>query len=694
MSGLTGHIDHLYEDPNLKLEDIVKIYRTIAKNSSDMRIYEKVDGYNIYLSYSVKDKKARLLRNNSQIKSGGITLADLKEEFVSKRLEANKKQVPNNVVKAYSDLIEFFEKVVSNVFTNDQDKELVFGGNVDGNPQYFFNAEIIDPAAPNVIKYSRKMLIFHRLGNIKINSTTGEIEATDNDEINMRFENLKKIFGKSNADNGIEITEDKETRIDRLDKNNLERELSALREEFKKYDLDMNDSVGKFMIKSVEAYLKREKLEFDSFETEFITKSILAVGFGSKHLKKPSLNDTMPRPDAPKAAKLKKLTNEEPAKKIFASLRLPIEKIIFDCSSILLDRYESVYVTDNKHTEEDIIKLINNAITNINARGTDQQKTRLTKQLDKLKNAAISFTDLINNPIEGIVFRYRNHTYKITSSFGPVNQILHINKFEMGSLNESKVTPANGMKVLFAGAFKPPHRGHIEVIKNFLRLPKLSDENFSVEKVIVIMSDKSRYSKTNQEFDLEQSMKLFHLYLKAANLDSLVELRITKRGNPVKDVYDYIANEHNDKDKAQPGDVILLGASAKDKGYYSNLAKFVKDKPWRILFGEDYEIPMVYKDSPQGEQDILGEYASTELRNAVSSNNMKAIDSYLPQEVLEDELYKRKAYDILGVNEEVGSLKESSLIQLIHKEMQKPAKQSTKLNLGDLINRVNSIYNK
>ena len=111
MSGLTGHIDHLYEDPNLKLEDIVKIYRSIAENRGNIKVYEKVDGYNVYLSYSIKDKKAKLIRNNAQIKSGGITLAELKEEFVTKRLQAGKKPVPANVVKAYTDLIGFFEKI-------------------------------------------------------------------------------------------------------------------------------------------------------------------------------------------------------------------------------------------------------------------------------------------------------------------------------------------------------------------------------------------------------------------------------------------------------------------------------------------------------------------------------------------------------------------------------------------------------
>ena len=132
---------------------------------------------------------------------------------VRKKKKAKKKQVPNNIVKAYSDLIEFFEKIVSMVFLSDQEIESVFGKDKDENPQFFFNAEIIDPAAPNVIKYSRRMILFHKLGNIKINSASGIIEATDTEEIKNRFNGLNKIFGKSNTDKGIEITEDKETML-------------------------------------------------------------------------------------------------------------------------------------------------------------------------------------------------------------------------------------------------------------------------------------------------------------------------------------------------------------------------------------------------------------------------------------------------------------------------------------------------
>ena len=150
----------------------------------------------------------------------------------------------------------------------------------------------------------------------------------------------------------------------------------------------------------------------------------------------------------------------------------------------------------------------------------------------------------------------------------------------------------------------------LEVIKNFISLPQYNNKNFTVEKIILIVGEKPRFSKINQQFDLQQSLKLLHLYLEASNLEKIVEVRITKRDNPVKDVYDYIANSNNDPDKAQPGDVILLGVSQKDKGYYSNLAKFVKDKPWQVIFGEDYEMPIVFKDKKQRSEEHTSELQS------------------------------------------------------------------------------------
>ena len=245
MSGLTGHIDHLYEDPDLTLEDIVRIYRDIAENRGNIQIYEKVDGYNIYLSYSTKDKKAKLLRNNGQIKTAGVTIEELRNEFTSKRIQDNKKPVPSNVVNTYTELLGYFEKVVNVVFSSDTSKELIFGKDNQGNPQFFYNVELLDPSTPNVIKYARKMLIFHRLGNIKVDASKGTIEASDTEEIQRKFAELSNLFGNSTNSNNIQISDDKPSKIDRVNTGAIEHELAELHKEFKRLGLGMKDTLGK-----------------------------------------------------------------------------------------------------------------------------------------------------------------------------------------------------------------------------------------------------------------------------------------------------------------------------------------------------------------------------------------------------------------------------------------------------------------
>ena len=690
MSGLTGHINHLFEDPNLTLSEIIKIYRGIASRSSDFKIYEKVDGYNIYLSYSAKEKKAKLLRNNSQLKTGGISIQDLREEFTTKKSQSGKPIVPHNVVSAYVSLTEFFEKVVTSIFSSDEEIKAVFGEDSSGNPEYFFNAEIIDPSAPNIIKYDRKMLIFHKLGNVKISSSDGSIVETDDEDITQHFEELTKIFGKGGKD--IEITGDRPSQIDGVNKDLLESELRTLHDEFKNFGLDMEDSIGKLFIKSIEKNLNGKNLNFDNNQKEFIVKSVLAVGFGSKFLKKPKINEFFKQAITPQTAELKKFSNEEPAKELFKTLKKPIEKIFFNCSSILLDKYESIYLSNNKQTADDIIKLVNNAVNNIKVNGSNDQKNNLQLNMNKLRSSSIKFEDLINNPVEGIVFKFKNRTYKITSSFGPVNQIVNMSKMKIDNLKENKETKIKGIKVLFAGAFKPPHKGHLEVIKNFIQLPFYNKKDFKVEKIIVIMGNKPRYSKDNQEFNLKQSFELFKLFIKSAGLESIVELRITERDNPVKDVYDYIANSNNDSNKAQSGDTILLGTSKKDKEYYTGIMKFVQGKPWTVLFGEEYEVPIVFRGEKVTEQDLLSEFTAGEFREAISKHNYDVINSFLPDEVLASREYKFEAYKILGLASGSLELKEEKIINIINQKLITPIKKPIKLDLGVLINRVNSIY--
>jgi len=68
------------------------------------------------------------------------------------------------------------------------------------------------------------------------------------------------------------------------------------------------------------------------------------------------------------------------------------------------------------------------------------------------------------------VFEYDGQLYKFTGNFAPVNQILGLFRFGRGGVKIPRVDEAKGATETVAivpGAFKPPHRGHLDMVKHY-----------------------------------------------------------------------------------------------------------------------------------------------------------------------------------------------------------------------------------
>ena len=57
MGGVAGHMDHLYDDRDLTFSKMKEII--LAASRGKITAEEKVDGQNLFLSYSVSDGNAR-----------------------------------------------------------------------------------------------------------------------------------------------------------------------------------------------------------------------------------------------------------------------------------------------------------------------------------------------------------------------------------------------------------------------------------------------------------------------------------------------------------------------------------------------------------------------------------------------------------------------------------------------------------
>jgi len=138
---------------------------------------------------------------------------------------------------------------------------------------------------------------------------------------------------------------------------------------------------------------------------------------------------------------------------------------------------------------------------------------------------------------------------------------------------------------IFPGAFKPPHKGHVEVIKKLLQ---------NADQVVVLVSPKTREGVTADE-----SVAVWDLY-KEIVLDNNVEIRVALE-NPVKETYDLVKNNP-------------------DTNFIVAFGKGEADRFKRM----DYPNVRIF------DAGTVDDVNATGLRNAIQSGNPDAIAQFIP----------------------------------------------------------------
>lgn len=97
----------------------------------------------------------------------------------------------------------------------------------------------------------------------------------------------------------------------------------------------------------------------------------------------------------------------------------------------------------------------------------------------------------------------------------------------LGTLDEVE-GDGKGVVGLYGGGFKPPHKGHYDVLKKLLG---------KVDKVIIFIGDGTREGIL---IDQDQAKRIWEIYIKASGWSSRVEVRTCK--SPVSEIYKLIEN--------------------------------------------------------------------------------------------------------------------------------------------------------
>ncbi len=179
--------------------------------------------------------------------------------------------------------------------------------------------------------------------------------------------------------------------------------------------------------------------------------------------------------------------------------------------------------------------------------------------------------------------------------------------------------------VVIPGGFKPPHRGHIEMINHFANLPEVGE-------VIVFTGNKPRMSDDGSVVvTKDKSIQLFNLFDLAPNVRfGDISQRPKKDGstyeNPFMDAVGTLFDQNFS------GKKVAIGHPTKDAGYGDRFEMIVR----RSTRGG--KSPMVAELVRVPPADTTGDLSATDLRNAVQSGNREELARFIPEDIAEDYL--------------------------------------------------------
>lgn len=181
--------------------------------------------------------------------------------------------------------------------------------------------------------------------------------------------------------------------------------------------------------------------------------------------------------------------------------------------------------------------------------------------------------------------------------------------------NDKKIT------VVIPGGFKPPHRGHVEMINHFAKLP-------NVDEVIVFTGTKPRESADGSVVvTKDKAIQLFNLFDLAPNVTfGDVSQRPKKDGstyeNPFMDAVGVLFDEKFS------GKKVAIGHPMKDASYSDRFRRIVKSSKQPLAA----ELVSV---TPADTTDGL---SATDLRNAVQNKDLESLAKFIPADIMEDYL--------------------------------------------------------
>ena len=567
MGGVAGHMAHLSEDTDLTFNEIVSVLTKVA--SADIKnATEKVDGQNLFLSVDGSGE-IRTARNNGDIKKGGMST----DEYISKWKGHPAENAFTNGFKAVSAALRKLSP---------DDLDAIFA---DG--RRYVNMEIMYPKNPNIILYSAPNIVLHGLQDFGEEDETSEMRQATK----QKFSKLANLIDGASMNVGQEEWQINGPKLVALKKLADGSALNQVTRQIKKFaePVGMDATVGDYVKLVVDKYADQVALP------EEVTEKLVLLMLEPDEAKKQgitvvNLKKGLPKEQQSVVSKLGAKTN---SRKYIASVLKPLENAISDFAIEVLRGVKSYFVDDNDQEVARMRAELEKSIAylkDLQSSGDVKAGELIDKQLSKLGKI-----ENLASSMEGIVFEYppgSDKIYKLTGAFAMANQLIGRARRSGMTENEEdfigyefkpiKNKPVREVEdemddpvvdsdfsktiAVVPGAFKPPHKGHLDMVRKYADL---------ADEVIVLISRPTRSGRklpNGREITAEDSEAIWKVL--AAPLSN-VDIKISTHASPINAAYEFVGEEG----PINIGDTVILGASTKGDDWkrWTGAEKYVKD---------------------------------------------------------------------------------------------------------------------
>lgn len=403
--GLAGHMSHLYENRDLTFGDLKQVF-LLASQGKLEEVSEKLDGQNFFFTYNLAQKQLKFARNKGNIKTGGMSGSDVATKW------ADKPAVGKAFGMAY--------KIMTNALATLDARTLkaIFGptGNI------WYSAEVVSTDNPNVINYDRNVIVFHKSGT-SYDAAGSPVETVDTAQ---NFNTLVAQVGKLQsaiAESGWKVLGPVMVPLQKLSNNEPYKiAVSRLGAIMSRYGMSDANTLNDMVVEALKAG-PLANLGVPPKALDFLARLMTDETRGIAERKK-ELAGVIKNKDA--FIKLAPVINQAP--KMIAAVISPVEDLVSDFAVGMLSGVHSILAL---HPDEEVRRLrgeVQAAISKIKSSGKQEFLDILDKQLSRLRTV-----DNITSSMEGIVFKFKGHYFKLTGAFAPVNQLLGLVRYGRGN---------------------------------------------------------------------------------------------------------------------------------------------------------------------------------------------------------------------------------------------------------------------